>query len=111
MKSVKFFSCLVSCGIFLATPSFAMDNNSNKSMDNNSNKSSVIINEDNQKDKAILDREISLNKIRQIAIELQKNKEEISEYMKKYNESCTCYLCMQSDETDEKKRHFKCICF
>lgn len=102
MKSVKFFSFLMSCGIFLAAPSFAMDNNSNKSMDNNSNKSSVIINEDNQKDKAILDREI--NEIRQIAIELQKNKielqkdkEELSEYMKKY-------------DTDEKERH-KCICF
>jgi len=26
MKSVKFFSCLVSCGIFLAAPSFAMEN-------------------------------------------------------------------------------------
>lgn len=103
MKSVKFFSFLMSCGIFLANPSFAMDNNSNKS--------SVIINEDNQKDKAILDREISLNKIRQIAIELQKNKEEISEYMKKYDKACTCYLCIQPDKTDEKKRHFKCICF
>lgn len=95
MKSVKFFSFLMSCGIFLAAPSFAMDNNSNKSP--------VIINEDNQKDEAILDREIS--RIRQIAIEhqkikieLQKDNEEISKYLKKY-------------DTDEKERHSKCICF
>ena len=98
IKSVKFFSFLMSCVIFLVAPSFAMDN-SNKS------------NEDNQKDKAIFDWEIALNKIRQAAIEIQKNKEEILDYMKKYHKSCTCNLCIQSDETDEKKQHFKCICF
>lgn len=99
MKSVKFFSFLMSCGIFLAAPSFAMDNDKDQNnkgqlvamkMDNNNNgqnnnkDQSVTMNKDNQNDEM-------LQKARELELAL----------------NTRCHCCGRH----KPKPRFKCICF